>query len=261
MIEHCKRTGSTGILPVSSLGVINRQDACSPSFMRPYDDIDIRARNLPHWSQDNTLVFITWRLADSLPQTKLLEIQDAQKAFLSGHPEPWDETTLRLYRKNISRETEAFLDSGCGACVMRDERIRHEVESALRFFDDTRYRLHAFVVMPNHVHVLFEAFPDYPQNSVLHTWKSYTANVINKALGHQGRLWQDESWDRLIRNGAHYRNCVEYIRNNNPRIACILAGSTPTGSTGILPVSSPVVSNRQDACSPSDTPPAAGGTQ
>jgi REP element-mobilizing transposase RayT len=228
--------GSTGILPVHST---NRQDACSPSgktpseeatcYMRPYDDIDMHARNLPHWSQDNVLAFVTWRLADSLPQAKLQEIEEAQKTFLSGHPKPWDEATMQLYRKNVSQEMEAFLDSGCGSCVLQDERVRQEVEDALQFFNRKRYNLHAFVVMPNHVHVLFEIFTGFPQNNVLHTWKSFTANVVNKALGRQGRLWQDESWDRLIRNDAHYRNCLAYIRDNNPRLARIFVERT--GST------------------------------
>ena len=245
------RTGSTGILPVHTQ---NRQDACSPSdcassYMRPYDDIAIHARNLPHWNQDNVLVFVTWRLADSLPQAKLQEIEDRQKSFLIDHPEPWDEATLRLYRKNVSCEMEAFLDSGSGSCVLNEERIRQEVEAALHFFDGNRYRLHAFVVMPNHVHVLFVAFPGFPQNNVLHTWKSFTSKVINKALGRQGRLWQDESWDRLIRNEPHYRNCLAYIHNNNPRLAKIFVNDT--GSTGILPVH---LQNRQDACSPSGAP-------
>jgi len=223
--------------------------------MRPYDDIAIHARNLPHWSQDNVLVFVTWRLADSLPQTKLQEIEDRQKSFLSDHPEPWDEATLRLYRKNVSCEMEAFLDSGCGSCVLKDESIRQEVEAALQFFDGRRYCLHAFVVMPNHVHVLFEALPGFSQNAVLHTWKSFTANVINKALARQGRLWQDESWDRLIRNEPHYRNCLAYIRDNNPRLARNFVDFTEnarTGSTGILPVHTQI---RQDACSPSECPP------
>jgi len=247
-------TGSTGILPVHSM---NRQDACSPSeglsdhFMRPYEDIDIHARNLPHWSQDNVLVFATWRLADSLPRAKLQEIEERQKTFLCDHPEPWSEEIVRLYRKNVSCEMEAFLDSGCGSCVLKDENIRKEVEEALHFFDGSRYRLHAFVVMPNHVHVLFELLPGYPQTKVLHSWKSFTATVINKALGRQGQLWQDESWDRLIRNENHYRNCLEYIQKNNSHLDRVFVnstGSTGTGSTGILPVHS---TNRQDACSPS----------
>jgi REP element-mobilizing transposase RayT len=217
--------------------------------MRPYEDIDIHARNLPHWSQDNVLAFVTWRLADSLPHVKLQEIEEKQKTFLCDHPEPWSEEILRLYRKNVSREMEAFLDSGCGSCVLKDESIRKEVEDALCFFDGRRYRLHGFVVMPNHVHVLFELFSGYPQTKVLHSWKSFTATAINKALGRQGQLWQDESWDRLIRNEKHYRNCLEYIQNNNVRLARIFVNGT--GSTGILPVHS---TNRQDACSPSGEP-------
>ncbi len=250
-------TGSTGILPVYSA---DRLEAYPPSeetchFMRPFEDIDIHVRKLPHWNQANALVFVTWRLADSLPQAKLAEIEEVQKAFLSACPEPWDEATVRLYRKNVSREKEAFLDAGHGACVMKEGTVRQLAEDALRFFDGSRYRLHAYVVMPNHVHVLFEVLPGYPQNRVLHMWKSYTAKAINKALGRQGRLWQDESWDRLIRNESHYRNCVAYIRDNNPRLACILtpcAAAKNTGSTGILPVHS---DDRLEACPPSEETP------
>ena len=242
--DACDPSGENGQDDGAPSAYVPSLSPAPRAFMRPFDNVAIHVRNLPHWQQDNTLVFVTWRLADSLPQTKLLEIEETQRTFLSSHPEPWDDATRLLHRKHVSLECEAFLDTGHGACFLQAEQMRDSVESALHHFDGTRYRLHAFVVMPNHVHVLFEALPGHPQDKILHTWKSYSANVINEALSRQGPLWQDESWDRLIRNEAHYRNCVQYIQSNNPRIARVLCALETL-------TSAPSGGHRQDACAPS----------
>lgn len=68
--------------------------------------------------------------------------------------------------------------------------------------------------MPNHVHVLLRPLPGWRLDRILHTWKSYTANRINKALHRQGSLWMDESFDHLVRDKASLERLAKYIRNN-----------------------------------------------
>jgi REP element-mobilizing transposase RayT len=67
--------------------------------------------------------------------------------------------------------------------------------------------------MPNHVHLLVEVWQT-PLSDLLERWKGYTARTINRVLGRSGKLWQDDYWDRFIRDEAHYRKVVRYIEWN-----------------------------------------------
>ena len=87
------------------------------------------------------------------------------------------------------------------------------VERALLFFDAQRYRLCAWVIMPNHVHVLFEVWST-PMERVLYSWKHYTAFHGNRFLGRTGRLWQKEYWDRYMRDEQHFQKARRYIESN-----------------------------------------------
>jgi putative DNA methylase len=107
-----------------------------------------------------------------------------------------------------------FLDSGYGSCFLRDERLAENVQTALLHFDGERYALHAWCVMPNHVHVLFTPGPGFKMSGISHSWKSFTANQCNRLLDRKGSFWQREPFDRYIRNERHYYNAVAYIENN-----------------------------------------------
>ncbi|MDI3339826.1 MAG: transposase [Sphaerobacter sp.] len=154
---------------------------------------------LPHWEQAGLVQFITFRLADALPREVVAELDDARRQGGS--------TTWR-------REWEPRLDAGYGTCVLRDPRVASLVQSALRYFDGSRYRLHAWVVMPNHVHALIEPFPGVRVSPIVQAWKSFTAREINLLLGRSDRLWQREYFDRAIRDAGHYERVVAYIHAN-----------------------------------------------
>jgi REP element-mobilizing transposase RayT len=124
----------------------------------------------------------------------------------------------KLTQKNIdslcTKKLELALDQGYGSCILRDPRIAGMVENSLLFFDGSRYRLLAWVIMPNHVHALIEIFDSFPLYKILKSWKSFTSHEINKILNKSGRNWQREYYDRFIRNETHFYNCVAYIHNN-----------------------------------------------
>lgn len=113
-------------------------------------------------------------------------------------------------RKLIDR----YEDAGHGACWLRDDRIAALVENALLYFDDQRYRLIAWCIMPNHVHGLIETGESWPLASLLHSWKSYSALGANQILGRSGDFWFREYHDRFIRDERHFRNAVTYIEQN-----------------------------------------------
>lgn len=154
---------------------------------------------LPHLDQPGLVQSITFRLVDSLPR----EILHRMEAELAGKPD-------LLKRQRL----EAYMDAGYGACHLRNPQIATLVEDAFLYFDGLRYHLLAWVIMPNHVHVLIETLAGYPLGDIVHSWKSFTAKQANKVLGQTGRFWQPDYFDRYIRNEQHFFNIVNYIHHN-----------------------------------------------
>lgn len=158
---------------------------------------------LPHFEHTDRLQSITFRLHDALPQSKL----EQWKQELRHLPE--NERTLQLRRL-----IEKHLDAGHGTCWLRQEPIGKIVGDALLFFDNQRYNLLVWCVMPNHMHALIEPKSEWSLGDLAHSWKSYTASKANKLLGRVGPFWQREYHDRFIRDGEHFENVLQYIENN-----------------------------------------------
>jgi len=184
------------------------------SFFNPHAEIDVTKNRLPHWQQGGAWVFVTWRLGDSLPKTKLDQWKEERDTWLKHHPEPWDGKIEAEYHDRFSRQIDEWLDQGSGSCVLKEPTNAKIVADALRHFDGERYELASFVVMPNHVHVLFRPLGVHALPEILKSWKGFTAREINKRIGKTGALWQDEYWDRLIRNERHFFKVAEYVREN-----------------------------------------------
>jgi REP element-mobilizing transposase RayT len=87
----------------------------------------------------------------------------------------------------------------------------------LRHFEGARYRLHAWCVMPNHVHVVFQPLGEYKLATILHAWKSYSTHKANRILRRSGILWQREYYDHLIRDEGDLHRCIQYLIHNPGR--------------------------------------------
>ncbi|MDF1814433.1 MAG: transposase [Verrucomicrobiales bacterium] len=108
---------------------------------------------------------------------------------------------------------------GLGSCVLQHNRNRQIVRDAFAAFDGDRYEIGACVVMPNHVHAVIRPIDqNYPLDKILHSRKLWTSRKINEALNQKGPLWQEESFDRIIRDPAHLWKTIQYI-GNNPKLA------------------------------------------
>ena len=94
---------------------------------------------------------------------------------------------------------------------------RSLVVNALRHFDTIRYHLLAFVVMNDHVHVLVQPMNNFALEAITHSWKSFTANQAQRVHGRKGSLWQDESFDRIVRDEDEFFEKLFYILNNPVR--------------------------------------------
>lgn len=197
---------------------MDRQDAC-PTF-HPFDPnapIGISSRHLPHWRQKSRTYFVTFRLNDSIPQDKLKAWKQERDIWLCEHPEPHSIDDLREYHERFSERLHAWLDAGIGSCLLRNPRAAGRVEGALRFFDGKRYQLGDFVIMPNHVHVLVTPRGEFTLSQVLHSWKSYSAKEVNKELKREGKVWQNESFDHIVRSSGQLEKFQHYIRDNPTR--------------------------------------------
>jgi putative DNA methylase len=142
---------------------------------------------------------LTIRLIDSLPKIKLQEIARRIPA-----------THVHERRKAM----EVLLDKGHGSCWLRKAEIALLTENSLLHFDSERYKLLAWVIMPNHVHMLMQLEQSWPLDKIMHSIKSYTANHSNKLLRRSGHFWQREYFDRFIRDEGHFRAAVQYIHYN-----------------------------------------------
>ena len=188
----------------------------APSFFCRHAEVSATRANLPHWEQCGATCYATFRLADSLPNEKLAVLREERSAWLALHPEPWDDATTAEYRNEFDGRVQKWLDAGYGSCIMKDTSCRQIVESVLRRFDRIRYILYAFVVMPNHVHILFTPLPGQTASSLLRQWKGVSAHELNTLRKTRGTVWQKESWDTLVRNQFHFQNILTYIHANDP---------------------------------------------
>ena len=84
----------------------------------------------------------------------------------------------------------------------------------MQFFDGVRYLLGAWAVMPNHVHAILKPLEGYELDAIVRTWKKFTARQINKTVGRQGRLWQREPFDHMIRSDNRFRELSKYVLDN-----------------------------------------------
>ena len=195
---------------------------------------------LPHLDQPELIQFVTFRLSDSVPAEAVAAWKE--ELALTGR-EPADDPRRAELRERI----EHYSDQGHGACWLRDERIAESIEKALLHFDGARYRLLAWVVMPNHVHALLETLPGFPLGGVVHSWKSFSAKQANELLGRTGSFWMQDYFDRYIRGEEHFVAAIRYIEQNPVKAGLVRSandwqwGSASGKDMGETPVSRGVV--------------------
>jgi REP element-mobilizing transposase RayT len=121
------------------------------------------------------------------------------------------------------KAADMTLDSGLGACALRDVRIASVVETALLHFDDRRYRLLAWCIMPNHVHAVIEQLEGHSLTTVVQSWKSFTAKQANAILRQTGRFWAPDYFDRYVRDETHLAAAIRYAEENPVKAGLAMA--------------------------------------
>jgi putative DNA methylase len=163
-------------------------------------------RTLPHWQPEGRDLFLTWRLSGTLPSAVMARLR-ASQTKLPG----------RRFR-----EFDAELDrSSFGQVWLKEPRIASLVVSGIESVGTKGLcRVHAWVVMPNHVHLLIE--PRVPMRLITRAIKGPSARYANLLLGRTGNFWQDECFDHWIRNGAEFEKVKRYIEQNPVRAGLVM---------------------------------------
>ena len=188
-------------------------------------------RHLPHFQPPGATLFITFRLAGSIPAEvmhRLIEERERINAMLDGIP---DSTERRkradLERRRSFRKWDEVLDTAqAGPLWLRDEHIACLVMESLRYRDGTAYDLDAFCIMPNHVHLVFTPLqkPDgsyHAMSTIMHSLKRHIAREANLLLNCEGAFWQHENYDHSVRDEKEWQRIVAYIVNNPVRARLI----------------------------------------
>ena len=195
---------------------------------------------LPHYDDGRSIQSITCRLIDALPA----------------------EVVIKLREQNLDDEAqriaiEKSLDAGWGSCVLHEARNAQAVIDTWKHHEGVGYHLHAWVVMPNHVHVLVEPLTRKPIGEIVAAWKSVSTRRILASGGAPGsatalgrnqparrpslraavkrQLWQPDYWDRFIRNERHYHAVIEYIHQNPVKAGLVTKAEEWPWSSASIP--------------------------
>ena len=193
-----------------------------PGFVgfNPRKPVRVYQRSLPHWRQEGVTYFTTFRLADSLPEGRIRELAELRDRWEKQNPPPRSEAAWIELSRTTIEHVERWLDAGSGSSVLIESWAAEIVEQKLQHFAGVQYELGAYVIMPNHVHLLVRPYSDelYPLENLEQGWKSYSAREINAKLQTRGQLWQPESYDRIVRDVEHLSRCLQYIGDNPRRV-------------------------------------------
>lgn len=198
-------------------------------------------RNLPHVQPAGATFFLTCRLAGSLPMS-LIEQWNCERKWLTHlrHTNPAHYARVESdFERKWFAKFESVLDGGsCGPVWLSDERVADQLTESLHHRDGRVYRLDAYSIMPNHVHVVFKPLPTPRDNdlpsaiesssltehterlqyhslaSIMQSLKGYTAFEANRLLGREGEFWAHESYDHYVRDADEWRRIVAYVLNN-----------------------------------------------
>lgn len=197
---------------------------------------------LPHFNGRELTQHVTYHLADSLPQA-LLKRLDEEIYWLPKEQQGAER------RKRV----DAWMDAGYGACVLREPALAEMVQNSFFHFDGQRYRLLAWVVMPNHVHVVFQPLHDWTVAQIVASWKKFTAARIHAFLRSQAHgedmehVWHREYWDRFIRDARHFQQAVEYV-HQNPVKAGLAVNAEDWHWSSAFPSGSAILPNGEKHC-------------
>jgi len=183
---------------------------------------EFRRRHIPHYQPENGIIAISFRLAFSLPQWILDKLREEKISAENTIRSLVGKEKIDFKKKSLQNYFEYFdmllAKNNSSKDWLRNEAIAEIVFKAIAFFDNEKYILYSFCIMPNHVHLLLkplqkdDSYHSLPE--ITHSIKSYTANIGNRILKRKGKFWQTEYYDHSIRNDNDFVYQLFYLLNN-----------------------------------------------
>jgi putative transposase len=184
-------------------------------------------RNLPHLQPVGGMFFVTYMLFGAVPREVneqwRREYEDELMKLVGEESKASHAELKNMVDRKFLLKQERYLDSRKdGPFHFRDDKLASVAAESLFFWDNKKIEVICFCVMPNHVHSVLRTFrPDEVEdgekvmlNNVMQSIKRYSANKCNKLLNRTGRFWQEESFDRLVRDRTELSRIISYIINN-----------------------------------------------
>ena len=196
-------------------------------------NIHFHRRNLPHFYSPNSTYFITYRLKESIPLSK---ITDSRNMLGFNGNFKNIEDNFNSYEKHLE-EYDKLLDNNRKIRYLVNPKVAEVVRQSIHFYDKRKFELICYTIMPNHVHLVFQFLSQksekgkcVPQSSdpcqilqteregkqeriskIMQSIKGYSAREANKILNRKGSFWQSESYDHIVRNEDELEKLIKYV--------------------------------------------------
>ena len=204
-------------------------------------------RHRPHIHPPDSIIFVTYRLAGSIPKAVVRaykakkdwlvnQLNVVRKADLANSDEQmrrWHAQVEEFNRAWFVKFEDVMHKAKTGPMWMKNEHVADSVASSLQKLDGNAYRLDAYSVMSNHVHAVFKPFlserelregfderghlifiSQHPGLSrIMQSLKGGSSRECNRILSRAGQFWEHESFDHVIREGKFY-DTIRYVLNN-----------------------------------------------
>lgn len=165
---------------------------------------EFHRRNLPHLYYDEGVYFITYNLANSMPIEAIKKLKEDS------------ENTSEEQKRHLSIKYDTFLHSeNSGEKYLSNSEIANISKETINYPDGKDYKLICYTIMPNHIHLVFELLKNNKGISkIMQSIKRISSRRSNLYLNREGKFWQDESYDRLVRDDVELYFTIKYVLMN-----------------------------------------------
>ncbi|MGM0588029.1 MAG: transposase [Bacteroidota bacterium] len=182
------------------------------------DQQHVHRRNMWHYQPPGAVFHVVIRLAHSLPRFLVDSINAGEFDLSEKTFQGWwgRELFTKDYYQHLMRQAPNL---GYGPQWLKNPDIAELAKEALHYRDRKVYRLYAYSIMPNHIHILFRHLAKsedekYPLAEIIRSYKWYVARNGNKILGREGAFWGREYFDEVVTNRTSFINIARYITEN-----------------------------------------------
>ena len=174
----------------------------------------------PHLQFTDSILFITWRLAFTLPQHVMQLFNEIRSN------KEYQELQLKELKQSNSYIFAKFweYDEALGKLPqlgfsLNDTQIAEILRNTMHYYNGKTYDLYAFCIMSNHVHLVVRALkkedePNYEVDQIVQSIKKYSSKQINEFRGRTGQIWDNFYFDRIIRDEENFYDVMNYVLNN-----------------------------------------------